>query len=242
MLRIMRTCALLAASSIFNPGDIASVMAWYHIPNELADGAIVDVVSDQSAEGAEDIEQATASLQPTYDEASGGWETSSTGGCLVGTSLTDWKPLHGGAASVVVRAEIDPAQTSWLVNTLYGPHTGSGIWIYWNSSSSRWVVRIGGRQYSLVPSTAPSSMHTFAFAWDASGQLDIYQDGALVATASAAPLFSTDDQASPLVTNASYLNGLGSSDQIVTDVILISEYIDASQALALHEGLTALRA
>lgn len=240
MLSLRKT--LIPAFTGFDPAAIASVMAWYHIPDAMADGAIVDVVQDQSSEGAEDIEQATASLQPTYDAASGGWETSSTGGCLVGTSLTAWRPLHGGAASVVVRAEIDPAQTSWLVNTLYGPYSGSGIWIYWNGSSSRWVVRIGGRQYSLSPSTAPSTMHTLAFSWDASGQLDIYQDGALVATSSATPAFSTDDQASPIVTNASYLNGLASSDQIMTDVILLDEYIDADQVLAMHDGLTAFRA
>ena len=232
-----------APSSGFDPSTIASVMAWYHLlPAGLVDGQIIDTVQDQSGEGAEDLTQTSASLQPTYDLASGGWETSVTGGCLVGASLTDWKPLHGGAATVVARGEYDPTQTSWVINTLYGPHTGSGIWIYWNKSSSRWIVRIGDRQYSMVPSVAPSAMHTFVFTWDDLGQVDIYQDGVLVATASASPLFSTDDQASVIVTNASYFTGLGSSDQIVTDIIIIDEYVDASQALALHDGLTAYRA
>ena len=240
MLSLRKT--LIPAFTGFDPATIASVMAWYHIPDAMSDGAIVDVVQDQSAEGAEDIEQATASLQPTYDAASGGWETSSTGGCLVGTSLTDWKPLHGGAASVVVRAEIDPAQRSWLVNTLWGPHAGSGIWIYWNESAGRWTVRVGARAYNVTPSVAPSTMHTLAFAWDDLGQVDIYQDGALVGSASAEPLFSADDQASPLVVGAGYFSGIQSSDQIVTDVILSDEYIDASQALALYDGLEAFRA
>ena len=242
-LRIMRMCALLAAGSIFDPGAIASVMAWYHLlPAGLVDGQIIDTVQDQSGEGAEDLTQASASLQPTYDIDSGGWETSVTGGCLVGASLTAWKPLHGGAASVVSRAEIDPTQTSWVINTLWGPHAGSGVWAYWDPGSGRWIVRIGGRSYNMTPTVAPSGLHTLIFTWDDLGQVRVYQDGALVASASVAPLFSTDDQASPLVIGAGYFSGIQSSDQIVTDIIIFDEYVDASQALALHEGLTAYRA
>ena len=230
----------------FDPGTIASLRAWYALdPTGLVDGQIIDTVSDRSGEGAEGLTQSSASLQPTYDAATNGWETSATGGCVVGASFTDWKFLHVGAASITSRVQIDPAQTAWIVNTLWGPHTGrSGVWIYWKPSSMQWVIRIGGRQYIATPSVSPSAgvMHTLTFSWDALGGVTVYQDGVLVASASASPLFSALDQASVLVVGAGYFTGTQSSDQLVVHLLLFDEPLDAAQALAIHTGLVAYSA
>jgi hypothetical protein len=245
-LRIMRTCVLLTANVAFDPGAIASLRAWYALdPTGLVDGQIIDTVSDRSEAGAEDITQGSASLQPTYDAATGGWETSATGGNLLGSSLTAWKFLHGGAATVVFRAAIDIADDVYLLNTDWGPHAGEGALLQWTAGTARWVVRAADLSFVRAPTIPPTGgqMHIFAFVWDATGAVQIYQDGVLVVDASVAPpSFSSANQARPLVLGSAYLNGFHSSDLPITDALFFDEAIDAAQALNLYTELAAYRA
>jgi hypothetical protein len=229
----------------WSPSDVTDVAAWYYLePDGLSDGQIIDTVTDLSGAGAEDFTQPSASLQPTYDAATGGWETTSSGGNLLGASLTDWKFLHGGEASVTFRAAIDTADNAYLFNTLFGPNVGSGIWVYWAGGASRWTIRIGGIQRVSTPSVAPTDaqMHVFTFTWAADGSGEIYMDGVQVSTFSAGSFsYNTDDQASVGVLCSSYFTGLDSSDMIMTDAIFGTEHIDATQALAIYDGLDGLR-
>ena len=229
----------------FDPGTIASLRAWYALdPTGLVGGQIIDTVSDRSGEGAEDLTQNSASLQPTYDAESGGWETSATGGNLLGSSLTTWKFLHGGAATVVFRAAIDTADDVYLLNTDWGPHAGEGALVQWIAGTARWVIRAADLSIVRVPTVPPTGgqMHIFAFTWDASGAAQIYQDGVLVVDASVAPpSFSQADQASQLVLGSAYFNGFHSSDLTITDALFFDEAIDAAQALELYTELAAYR-
>lgn len=229
----------------WSPSDVTDVAAWYYLePDGLSDGQIIDTVTDLSGAGAEDITQPSASLQPTYDAATGGWETTSAGGNLLGASLTDWKFLHGGGASITFRAAIDTAVNTYFLNTQWGPNPGSGAQLAWVGAAGFWTLRVDSIGRNFIPASAPTTgqMYVVTCTWAADGSAKIYLDGVEVASWAAGSFaFNTNDQASKLVIGSAYQSGIGSSDMIVTDVIIGTEYVDATQALAIYNGLDGLR-
>lgn len=229
----------------WSPSEVTDVTAWYYLePDGLSNGQIINTVTDLSGAGAENLTQPSASLQPTYDIATGGWATTPSGGNLLGASLVDWKFLHGGAASVTVRAAFDVTQNTYFLNTQWGPNPGTGVTLQWIGVLGRWYLRIGDAPRGFVPTSLPNSeqMYVITYTWAADGSAKIYLDGAEVATwAAGSFVFDGRDQASPFVLGSSYLSGIGSSNITMTDVIVGTEYVDATQALALYHGLNDLR-
>ena len=178
------------------------------------------------------------------DAATGGWETTASGGNLLGTSLTDWKFLHGGEASVTFRVAFDSTANTYFLNTVFGPNTGSGIWMQWIGSLGFWNFRVDGTQRNFVAASVPTAgqMYVVTYTWAADGSAKVYLDGVEVASWVAGSFtYNTNDQSSKLVIGSAYQTGLNSSDMTVTDVIIGTEYVDATQALAFYDGLDGLR-